>query len=122
MKTFSLIFTDIFSENGSKNRCPPFSNFWARPYHTVLACYIFDDYWICRVLVKIYKNIFGGFIPHTPPLNTALVNNMADVPMFSATAPRAWSADLYDLSRNAYRNNDQQVKMLHPTAAYYAMF
>ena len=46
------------------------------------------------------------------PLNTALINHMADVP--NATAPRAWRADLYDLSRNAYRNNDLRVKMLHP--------
>ena len=38
---------------------------------------------------------------------------MADVP--NVTPPRAWSADLYDLSRNAYRNNDLRVKMLHPT-------
>ena len=49
------------------------------------------------------------------PLNTVLINHMADVP--NATAPRAWSDDLYDLSRNAYRNNDLLVKMLHPTPA-----
>ena len=38
---------------------------------------------------------------------------MADVP--NATAPRAWSADIHDFSRNAYRNSDLQVKMLHST-------
>ena len=48
----------------------------------------------------------------------ALINHMADAP--NATAPRAWNADLYDLSRNAYPNNDLWVKMLHPTTAYYA--
>ena len=33
---------------------------------TVLAYYMFDDYWTCSVLVKIYKNICGweGLIPH----------------------------------------------------------
>ena len=45
---------------------------------------------------------------------------MADVR--NTEAPRAWSADLYDLSRNAPRNNDLRVKALHPTPAYYAMF
>ena len=37
---------------------------------TVLAYHIFDDYWTCSVLVKIYKNIlgFGGFdLPISPP-------------------------------------------------------
>ena len=93
---------------------------------TVLAYYIFDDYLTRSVLVKIYKNILGGLILPYLPLNTALINHMADVP--NATAPRArsrarsWSADLYDLSRNAYHNNDVQVKMVHPTTAYYAMF
>ena len=87
---------------------------------TVLAYYIFDDYWTCSVLVTIYKKIFKGFDPPYLSLNTALMNHTADVP--NATAPRAWSADLYDLSRNAYRNNDLRVKMLHPTTTYYAMF
>ena len=82
---------------------------------TVLEHYIFDDYWTCSVLVKIYINILGGLIPPYLPLNTALINHMADVP--NATAPRAWSAELYDLSRNAYRNNDLRVKMLHLTTA-----
>ena len=90
---------------------------------TILAYYIFDDYWTCSVLVKIYKNIFGGDDPTYLPLNTALINHMADVP--NATAPRAWSADFHDLSRNAYDirycDNDLRVKMLHPTTAYYAM-
>ena len=31
--------------------------------------------------------------------------------------PCAWSAGLYDLSRNAYRNNNLRVKILHPTTA-----
>ena len=63
-------------------------------FTTVLAYYTFDDYWTCSVLVKIYKNIWGGVIPPYIPLN------MADVP--NAGTPRAWSADFYDLSRNAY--------------------
>ena len=89
---------------------------------TVLAglYYTFDDYWTCSVLVKIYKNILGGLIPPYLPLNTALNNHMADVP--HASAPRAWGADVYDLSRNAYRNNDLQVKMPHPATAYYAIY
>ena len=36
------------------------------------------------------------------------------VDVLNATAPRAWSADLYDQPRNAYRNNELRVKMLHP--------
>ena len=28
---------------------------------------IFDDYWTCRVLVKIYKNILGGLMLLHPP-------------------------------------------------------
>ena len=40
----------------------------------------------------------------------------------NVAAPCAWSADFYDLSRNAYRNNDLRVKMLHLTTAYYVMF
>ena len=89
-------------------------------YNTCLLTYIFDDYWTCCVLVKIYKNILEGLIHPYLPLNTALINHMADVP--NVTAPRAWNADLYDLSRNAYRNNDLRVKKLRPTAAYHAMF
>ena len=86
---------------------------------TLLACYIFDDYKTSSVLVQIYKNILGGSIPPYLPQNTTLINHMAAVP--NATAPRAWSADLYDLLRNAYRNDDLRIKMLHPTTAYYAM-
>ena len=39
---------------------------WTKYYchsTTVLVYYIFDDYWTCSVLVKIYKNILGGLIP-----------------------------------------------------------
>ena len=85
---------------------------------SVLAYHIFHNHWTYSVLVKICKNISGLDHPYFP-LNTALTNHMADVP--NAMAPRAWSADLHDLSRNAYRNNDLRVKMLHPTTAYYAM-
>ena len=87
---------------------------------TVLVYYIFDDYWTCGVLVKFTKNILEGSMPPYLPLNTALSNHMADAS--SATTPRAWSVGLYDLSRNAYRNNDLRGKMLHPTTVYYAMF
>ena len=86
----------------------------------LLAYYIFDHYRTCSVLDAIYKNILGGLILPYFSLNTALINHMADVP--NHMAPRTWSTDLYDLSRNAYRNNDLRVKMLHPTTAYYAMF
>ena len=47
---------------------------------------------------------------------------MRQINVRNATAPCVWRADFYDLSSNAYRNNDLQVKMLHPTTAYYAMF
>ena len=31
---------------------------------TVVAYFVFDDYWTFGVLVKIYKNILGWLIPH----------------------------------------------------------
>ena len=62
----------------------------------VFANCIFDDYWTVRPTL-------GSLIPPYLPLNTVLISHMAGVPI--ATVPHAWSADLNDLSRNAYRNN-----------------
>ena len=42
--------------------------------------------------------------------------------MYEMLRHYARSADFYNLSRNAYRNNDLRVKMLHPTTACYACF
>ena len=52
-------------------------------YNTCKAYHIFDDYWTCSVLVKIYESL-GGLIS---PLNTVLINHIADEP--NVTAPRA---------------------------------
>ena len=41
--------------------------------------------------------------------------------VWNVAAPCAWSADFYNLSRNAYRNNDLRIKMWHPTTAYCAV-
>ena len=71
---------------------------------TCKSCIPVLHFWTCSVFVKIYKKYFWGLIPPYLPLNTALISHMADVP--NVTAPRVWSADLYDLSRNAYRSND----------------
>ena len=75
---------------------------------TVLAYYIFDDHWTRSVLVKIYKNILGNLIPPYLFLNRLRprLTIWQIYQTLKATAPRACSADLYDLSRNAYRNND----------------
>ena len=58
-------------------------------FTTVLANYIFDDFWNCSILVKIYRNIWKGGDPSHLSLHTANVPN--------ATTPRAWSADPCDL-------------------------
>ena len=64
---------------------------------TVLAYYIFDDYWTCRVLVEIYKNTFWDLIPLDLPLNTALINHVADVgfQMLRHPAPGALTFTIY---------------------------
>ena len=49
---------------------------------TVLAYCIFDDYWTCSVLVKIYKNILGELIPPYLPLNSVWINHLAEVLVF----------------------------------------
>ena len=64
--------------------------------------------------------LFHGFVSYILQYGYSWINYMANVR--NVAAPCAWSADFYDLSRNAYRNNDLPVKMLHPTTAYYAMF
>ena len=66
-----------------------------------------------------FAKIFWGFDPPFTSLNTALINHMAGVQ--NVTTPRAWSADLHNLSRNASRNNDLRVKLFHVTTAHYAM-
>ena len=62
----------------------------------VFANCIFSDYWTVRPTL-------GSLIPPYFPPNTVWISHMASVP--NATAPHAWSADLNDLFRNAYRNN-----------------
>ena len=88
-------------------------------FTTVIAFYIFNDYRTCSVLDKIYKNILRGLILPYLPLNTTLINHVADVP--NATAPRAWSTDLLGYIKKRILQQwpaDQNVTSYHRVLCY----
>ena len=55
--------------------------------------------------------LFHGLVSYILQYSYSWINYAANVR--NVAVPCAWSADFYDLSKNAYRNKDLRVKMFH---------
>ena len=88
---------------------------------TALAYYIFDDYWTCSVLVKIYKNILGGLIPQYLRLNTVLINVWPMYQMFQHPAPGALTFMIYQETHTATMTYGSKCYILYYCALCYVL-